>query len=40
MNMAGGIQNRCLAMKNAAINAAIILKLGVSQVFPETTKAR
>ena len=30
VSMAGGIQSRCLAMKKATINAAIILKLGVS----------
>jgi hypothetical protein len=29
-SMAGGVQSRCLAMKKAAMNAAIILKLGVS----------
>ena len=30
VSMAGGVQSRCLAMKKAAMNAAIILKLGVS----------
>ena len=30
VSMAGSIQNRCLAMKNAAMNAEIILRLGVS----------
>ena len=30
VSMAGGIQSKCLAMKKAAMNAAIILKLGVS----------
>ena len=29
-SMAGGVQSRCLAMKKAAMNVAIILKLGVS----------
>ena len=29
VSMAGGIQISCLAMKKAAMNAAIILKLGV-----------
>ena len=40
VSMAGGIQSKCLAMKKAAMNAAIILKLGVSQGYPVTTKAR
>jgi len=30
VSMAGGIQSRRLAMKKAAMNAAIILELGVS----------
>ena len=30
VSMAGGIQSRCLAMKKVAMNAAIILKSGVS----------
>lgn len=30
VSMAGSIQNRCLAIKNAAMNAVIILSLGVS----------
>ena len=30
VSMAGGIQSKCLAMKKAAMNVAIILKLGVS----------
>jgi hypothetical protein len=30
VSMAGGVLSRCLAMKKAAMNAAIILKLGVS----------
>ena len=30
VSMAGGIQSKCLAMKKAAMNAAIISKLGVS----------
>jgi hypothetical protein len=29
VSMAGGIQSKCPAMKKAAMNAAIILKLGV-----------
>ena len=30
VTMAGAIQSKCLAMQKAAMNAAIILKLGVS----------